>query len=305
MKLGFQHLVCVGLPFLLAACGSDTPSFVEKPEGIVYLSVDGSASDEDSFDMDELMSEDGQSADAVAYSGDFSETGEALDAAETGEAMDAEDTAMKNSKNRGKSKNQAMADNDDDAQSADALPVTSTPDSGTSGSSSSGTTTASNGSTGSTGGTADSGASYDSKAVAKACLPHFRGLSQKIKVIDTSAATNMKVAPGTVIAFKLTGNYSNLNINLPAGNDVPGVCFFVAGNHADVKFTTASQIDGFAYIAAGNQSSGAIEFLGGSPVRSHIELKGNQAGLNVVGLNADLCQGANLNGNAPRFQCNP
>jgi hypothetical protein len=141
--------------------------------------------------------------------------------------------------------------------------------------------------------------------VAKACLPHFRGLSQKIKVIDTSATTNMRVTPGTVLAFKLTGNYSNLNIHLPAGNNVPGVCFFVAGNHADVKFTTASQIDGFAYIAAGNQSSGAIEFLGGSPVRSHIDLKGNQAGLSVVGLDSDLCQGANLNGNAPRFQCNP
>lgn len=308
MKLGFQHLVCVGLPFLLAACGSDTPSFVEKPEGIVYLTVDDSATDEDSFDMDELMGGDAESADAVAYAGDFSETGEALDAAETGEAMDAEDTAMKGNKNRGKTKNPAMASNDDDAQSADAVPVTNTPDSGStssSGSSSSGTTTASNGSTGTTGGTPDSGTTYDSKAIAKACLPHFRGLSQKIKVIDTSAAANMRVAPGTVLAFKLTGNYSNLNIHLPAGNDVPGVCFFVAGNHADVKFTTASQVGGFAYMAAGNQSSGAIEFLGGSPVRSHIDLKGNQAALSVVGLDADLCQGANLNGNAPRFECNP
>jgi hypothetical protein len=287
MKLGFQHLVCLGLPFLLAACGSDTPSFLEKAEGIITLTVDGSASDEDSFDMDELMSDDAMSADAVAYAGDFSETGEAMDAAETGEAMDM--AGAKPNKGRGKSKTPVIASNDGDVQSADAVPVTNTPDSGSD--------------TGSSGGTPDS--SYDSKAVAKACLPHFRGMSQKIRVIDTAAQSSVRVAPGTVLAFKLTGNYSNLNIHLPAGNDVPGVCFFVAGNHADVKFSTASQVGGFAYIAAGNQSSGAIEFLGGSPVRSHIELKGNQAALSVAGMNADLCQGANLKGNAPRFQCNP
>lgn len=304
MKLGFQHLVCLGLPLLLAACGSDTPSFVEKPEGIITLTVDRSAIDDDSFDMDELMGEDELSADAVAYAGDFSETGEAMDAAETGEAMDAtEDDSMKGNKARGqKSKTSAIASNVT-TQSADAVPVTNTPDSGTN-TPDSGTNTPDSGSgTGSNGGTPDAG--FDNKAVAKACLPHFRGLSQRIKVIDTAATANMRVAPGTVLAFKLTGNYSSLNIHLPAGNDVPGVCFFVAGNQADVKFTTTSQIDGFAYIAAGNQSSGAIEFLGGSPVRSHVDLKGNQAALSVVGMNADLCQGANLNGNAPRFQCNP
>jgi hypothetical protein len=299
MKLGFQHLVCLGLPFLLAACGSETPSFVEKPEGIITLTLDKAAADDDSFDMDALMAEDAESADAIAYSGDFSETGEAMDAAETGEAMDAAEVATKGKNGRGKNKNNSVASNDSTASSADAMPVTNTPDSG-----SDSTNTPDSGSgTGSTGGTPDS--SYDSKAVAKACLPHFRGLSQKIKVVDPTASNDLRVAPGTVLAFKLTGNYANMNLYLPAGNDVPGVCFFVAGNKAEVKFTTGSQINGLAYIAAGNQSSGAIEFLGGSPIRSHIELKGNQAALNVVGLDAKLCQGANLKGNDPQFQCNP
>jgi hypothetical protein len=181
------------------------------------------------------------------------------------------------------------------------MPVTNTADSG---SSSTNTPDSGTGSTGgNTGSTPDS--SFDSKAVAKACLPHFRGLSQKIKVVDPTASNDLRVAPGTVLAFKLTGNYASMNLYLPAGNDVPGVCFFVAGNKADVKFTTGSQINGLAYIAAGNQSSGAIEFLGGSPIRSHIELKGNQAALNVVGLDSKLCQGANLKGNDPQFQCNP
>jgi hypothetical protein len=299
MKLGFQHLVCLGLPLLLAACGSETPSFVEKPEGIITLTLDKSASDDDSFDMDELMGEDAESADAVADSGDFSETGEAMDAAETGEAMDAAEGATKGNKGRGKSKNTSVATYDSTASSADAMPVTNTPDSGSGSTNTPGSGT----STGSTGSTPDS--SFDNKAVAKACLPHFRGLSQKIKVVDPSASNDLRVAPGTVLAFKLNGNYSSMNLYLPAGNDVPGVCFFVAGNKAEVKFTTVSQINGLAYIAAGNQSSGAIEFLGGSPIRSHIELKGNQAALNVVGLESKLCQGANLKGNDPQFQCNP
>ncbi|HET9236288.1 MAG TPA: hypothetical protein VFO10_03495 [Oligoflexus sp.] len=307
MKLGFQHLVCLGLPFVLAACGSDTPSFVEKPEGIITLTLDKSATDDDSFDMDELMGEDAESADAIAYSGDFSETGEAMDAAETGEAMDAAEDVTKGKNGRGKNKNSnnvASNDSSDSASSADAMPVTNTPDSASgSNTPDSGTGTGSGSTGGSTGSTPDS--SFDSKAVAKACLPHFRGLSQKIKVVDPSATNDLRVAPGTVLAFKLTGNYSSMNLYLPAGNDVPGVCFFVAGNKAEVKFTTGSQINGLAYIAAGNQSSGAIEFLGGSPIRSHIELKGNQAALNVVGLDSKLCQGANLKGNDPQFQCNP
>jgi hypothetical protein len=301
MKLGFQHLVCLGLPFLLAACGSETPSFVEKPEGIITLTLDKSASDEDSFDMDALMDDDAESADAIAYSGDFSETGEAMDAAETGEAMDAAEDATKGKKANGKNKNTSTATNSSSPSSADAMPVTNTADSGSTNTPDSGSGTGSTG--GSTGNTPDS--SFDSKAVAKACLPHFRGLSQKIKVVDPSASNDLRVAPGTVLAFKLTGNYASMNLYLPAGNDVPGICFFVAGNKADVKFTTGSQINGFAYIAAGNQSSGAIEFLGGSPVRSHIELKGNQAALNVVGLDSKLCQSANLKGNDPQFQCNP
>jgi hypothetical protein len=291
MKLGFQHLVCLGLPFLLAACGSETPSFVEKPEGIITLTLDKSASDDDSFDMDELMGDDAESADTVAYSGDF---------AETGEAMDAADDAMKGKNGRGKIQNTSVASTSGGtSSSADAIPVTNTPDSG----SGSTNTPDSGTSTGSTGSTPDS--SFDNKAVAKACLPHFRGLSQKITVVDPAASIDLRVAPGNVLAFKLTGSYSSMNLYLPAGNDVPGVCFFVAGNKAEVKFTTGSQISGIAYIAAGNQSSGAIEFLGGSPIRSHIELKGNQAALNVTGLDSKLCQGANLKGNDPQFQCNP
>jgi len=307
MKLGFQHLVCLGLPFLLAACGSETPSFVEKPEGIITLTLDKAAADDDSFDMDELMGEGAEMADAQGASRDLSETGQGMDAAETGEAMDAAEDVTKSKNNgRGKNKNNSIASNDSSPPSADAMPVTNTSDSGSGSTNTpdSGTGTGSTGgSTGSTGSTPDS--SFDNKAVAKACLPHFRGLSQKIKVVDPTASNDLRVAPGTVLAFKLTGSYSSMNLYLPAGNDVPGVCFFVAGNKAEVKFTTGSQINGLAYIAAGNQSSGAIEFLGGSPIRSHIELKGNQAALNVTGLDSKLCQGANLKGNDPQFQCNP
>jgi len=300
MKLGFQHLVCLGLPFLLCACGSDTPSFVEKPEAIITLTIDKNAIDEDSFDMDELMADDELSADAsnavVAYAGSYEDED---NVAEDAAMNDGDDDAKGKGRSQ-KAKNTATASTTS-TQSADATAVTNTPDSGST--TATGGSTASTDSTGSSSSTPDSG--YDTKAVAKACLPHFRGLSQKIKVVDASAPARMNVAPGTVIAFKLTGNYSQLNINLPTGNDMPGVCFFVSGNHADVKFSTASQMEGFAYIAAGNQSSGAIEFLGGSPVRSHIALKGNQAALNILGLDANLCQSANLSGNAPRFQCNP
>jgi hypothetical protein len=164
MKPGFHHLVCLGLPFLLAACGSETPSFVEKPEGIITLTLDKSASDDDSFDMDELMGEDAESADAVAYSGDFAETGEAMDAAESGEAMDAADDAMKGKNGRGKNKNTSVASTSSGtSSSADAMPVTNTPDSG----SGSANTPDSGTGTGSTGSTPDS--SFDNKVVAKAC----------------------------------------------------------------------------------------------------------------------------------------
>lgn len=298
MKPGFQQLVCLGLPFLLYACGSDTPSFVERPEAIITLAVDKNAVDEDSFDMDELMAEDLLSADSNSavdiYAGGFGEEGTSDKDAVISDSGEA-------SKGRGRGQNTKNTATVASSRSADATSTTSTADAG-----STMGTVPSNGSTAATGSStlpADSG--YDAKAIAKACLPHFRGLSQKIKVVDASAPAQLNVAPDTVIAFKLTGNYSKLSINLPAGNDLPGVCFFVSGNHSEVKFSTASQMASFAYIAAGNQSSGAIEFLGGSPVSSHIDMKGNEAALNIQGLDAELCQLAKLNGNAPRLQCNP
>lgn len=293
MKLGFQHLVCLGLPFLFYACGSDTPSFMEKPEAIITLAVDKNTVDEDSFDMDELMAEDELSADArsevVTYAGGNEDEG----IADKEAAMD---DSGEDSKGRGRGQNAKNTATITSSRSADATPTGSGSTTGT------GASKGSTVSTGSSTSTPDS--DYDAKAIAKACLPHFHGLSQKIKVVDASAPAHLNVAPGTVIAFKLSGNYSQLNINLPAGNNLPGVCFFVSGNHSEVKFSTASQMASFAYIAAGNQSSGVIEFLGGSPVRSHIDMKGNQAALTIQGLDAELCQIANLSGNAPRLQCN-
>ncbi|WP_141736312.1 hypothetical protein [Oligoflexus tunisiensis] len=286
MKLGFQHLVCLGLPILLYACGSDTPSFVEKPESIITLTVDDAAVDDDTFDMDELLSDEDESLpvdDAVAVT--------AAESTEAGDESAADDGRSHGNGNGNgqKSKDTRIASNENDSQSADATPVSNTPDSGND--------------TGSSDSTPDT--AYDAKAVAKACQPYFRGLSQKFKVVDSMALSSLSVAPGTVIAFKVTSNHSSLTVHLPAGNDLPGVCFFVSGNQATVRFSTASTVEGLAYIAAGNQSSGAIEFLGGSPARSHIELKGHEASLDVLGLDTDLCQGAVLKGTAPRFQCNP
>jgi hypothetical protein len=279
MKLGFQNLVCLGLPVLLYACGSDTPSFVEKPEALITLTVSNAAVDDDAFDMDELLSDENEGLPA-------DESAAVIDVDEMDDASPAKDKGKGQGKGNKKSKDKAIASNDGDLQSADATPVSNTPDYGDD-----------------TGSTPD--IAYDAKAVAKACQPYFRGLAQKIKVVDSLSLSNLNVAPGTLIAFKVTSNHTKLSIHLPAGNDLPGVCFFVSGNQATVQFSTASKVDGFAYIAAGNQSNGVMEFLGGSPVRSHIELKGHEASLDVLGLDHSLCQAAVLKGSAPRFQCNP
>lgn len=263
MRFAFQSQVCISLTALLTACGSDTPSFIEKPEGVISVKVDSSAPehDESSFDIDELTShEDESGTPSMAYPGLETEAG----AGRNEQALKKPSTSSSNSS----------------SANVTAKPAES-----------------SGGTNGDPGNSA--------KAVAKACLPHFQGVSQKIRVIDAERASDLSITPGTIIAFKLSGNNSKLSITLPAGNDLPGVCFFVSGHEAKVEFSTASLIQGFAYIARGDQSSGSIEFLAGSPTLSHISLKGNQPSLNVVGLDSALCGQATLQGNAPQLMCNP
>lgn len=314
MKTWLSQSICLGLlPLAISACGNDPPAFTEKQQGIITLFVEdtpsaSTASPQDQFTMDELTDETASSSSADATSESDPSTSDSVStAANTTDTRDtSSSTAAPASKAAGKStanaqgksqgKSTAARSSSDELSATDSVEAPGAPHTLPTSSSGSApvTTTAS----------APAAAVSEAKAVAKACAPHFANLSQKIRVIDSATAqSNLTISADTVIAFKVTGNQSKLLVNLPAGSTLPGVCFFVSGHEAEVQFNTASAVQGFAYIAAGDQSSGKASFQAASPDVSHIELKGNQASLTTQGLSDGLCQEAKTQGHAAGLQC--
>lgn len=263
------------LPLQLAACGSDTPSFQERPQALIKVAVnkadDPSQMSGESFDIESLDTDDassGSSADATADDGSgtsptensFAKPGTSRDSS----ALPGRPTES----NRG--------------------PIPG-PDSA--------------------GGTIDDGQSLpipDTKTVAKACAPAMKNLGKAMTVVtvqDTNSA--ITISPNSVIALKIVGDRTKVVLDLDGATPLLGLCFFLAGHETELQFTTASTVKSLALIETGDQAKAQLTLTGGSSESLAVDLRGHSPSLTIQGVNADLCAAAEPRKANVTFQCQP
>ncbi len=264
----------VVLPLQLAACGSDTPSFQEKPQSIIKVSVntaeDPSTASGESFDIDTLVngaaSDDFGSADATA--------GGINSAANPGHTPDSGTRENFPGTGRTGSPGRSSADQTVPAplEPVDAQPRP-TP---------------------------------DAKAVAKACAPAMRNLGKPLTVVNVDDRnSNIVISPNSVIALKLTGDRVKVVLDLDSATPLTGVCFFLAGHEPELQFSTAAAVQAVAVIETGDQAKAQITLTGGSSESLSVDLRGHNPSLDISGVSSSLCEAALQKNPGSDLTCRP
>jgi hypothetical protein len=263
------------LPLHLAACGSDTPSFQERPQALIKVAVnkaeDPNQMSGESFDIDSLDSDDdtiGSSADATADDGSGANPNENSFAKP---ATSRDSTALPGrpaESNRGPIQGpDSTADSSDDFRS---MPIP------------------------------------DTRTVAKACAPAMKNLGKAMTVVTVQESNSaITISPNSVIALKIVGNRTKVVLDLDATTPLLGLCFFLAGHETELQFTTASAVKSLALIETGDQAKAQVTLTGGSSESLSVDLRGNNPFLAIQGVSADLCAAAEPRKANATFQCQP
>lgn len=147
--------------------------------------------------------------------------------------------------------------------------------------------------------------SDDSKAIAKACSKHFKGIGSKIVVLSAGdSVQSLSLSSQTVLAVRLTGNQPSLNLALAAGQPLAGLCIVMRGHESTLQLNNGATVKKMVYMAAGDQSKGDIQFSNGLEA-SYIELTGHDAQLNLRGVDASVCDSARLRNHSAKIYCTP
>jgi hypothetical protein len=147
--------------------------------------------------------------------------------------------------------------------------------------------------------------SDDSKAIAKACSKHFKGMGAKIVVLSAGdSVQSLSLSSQTVLALRLTGHQPSLKLALAAGQALAGLCIVMRGHEPTLQLNNGATVKKMVYLAAGDQSMGDIQFSNGLE-ESYIELAGHQAELSLRGVDASVCDSARLRNHSNRIHCIP
>ncbi len=145
-----------------------------------------------------------------------------------------------------------------------------------------------------------------SRSEAKACADILGVPLSRVHLV--SREQDVSVQQGGVIAVKLTGNKSRLNLKLEGNGDgakVKGVCLFLAGNQSTANVKIGGlEVESLVYVGRGNQSQGTVQVNdSGSIGKIAGDLAGNQAKLTVSGEGQHPCDGVRTRGNGTAFVC--
>ncbi len=274
MRKYFGHALKVIVPLHLVACGSDTPSFQEKPQALIKVAVnkveDPNQISGESFDIDTLGADDGNdstsSADATVAGSESSTDSNSV--ARPGSTREGSIAPGRSSSGR--------------SSTDESIPVP--------------------------GGTADAQPipNPDAKTVAKACAPALRNLGKALTVVSVQESNStITIVPNSVIALKITGDRTKVILDLDSETALLGVCFFLAGHETELQFSTASSVKALAIVEAGDEAKAQITLGAGSSETLSVDLRGHNPSLSIQGVNAELCEQARPRSASVSYSCQP
>lgn len=144
-----------------------------------------------------------------------------------------------------------------------------------------------------------------SKSEAKACAEILGVPVTQVHLV--SQESDITVQQNGVIAVKLTGNKSRLNLNLAGtaeGAKVKGVCLFLAGNQSTADVKVGLEVGTLVYVGRGNQSQGTVTVAEAGVIQKLAgDLSGNQSRLSITGAGDHPCEKVRTRGNDSSFVC--
>ncbi len=274
MRKFFCHALKVILSLQLVACGSDTPSFQERPQALIKVAVnkteDPNQISGESFDIDILSADEGSdsasSADATV-AGSESST-DANSVARPGSTREGSVTPGRSTSGRSSTDENVPVP----GNTSDALTMPSP----------------------------------DAKTVAKACAPALRNLGKALTVVSVHESNStITIVPNGVIALKITGDRTKVVLDLDSETALLGVCFFLAGHETELQFSTASSLKALAVVEAGDEAKAQITLSAGSSETLSVDLRGHNPSLSIQGVSAELCAEARPRSAAANYSCQP
>lgn len=118
--------------------------------------------------------------------------------------------------------------------------------------------------------------------------------------------TSKSITANSVIAARVTGNRSNLNLNLQGGEEtyVRGLCLFVAGNQGSAKVNVGLHLGQLLYVGRGNRSRGEVYVAANGKIDQVVaNLSGNATTLQVAGPGNYYCAASRVSGNSGGVSC--
>ncbi len=120
----------------------------------------------------------------------------------------------------------------------------------------------------------------------------------------TGKNTARKITSSDVLAIKLAGSRSDLDLSLAGASSIRGLCLFLAGNESRATVNVGVHLGSLVYIGRGNRSSANIVIeQGGSLGALAGDLNGNSANLSIFGGEDFPCETVLQRNSKSNFQC--
>ena len=273
--------------FTLAACQEPTPAYEDKPAYSFTLTMD----DDDTVEDDDLAPSSGDGVgDADANPDNIGDDTDATGGQEGG------------------SEDQTTGDDFDPTDvGGDDLVLDPTEDDGADSGGDSGDPNQDGGNGDDTPPSeSDNEASIPSESDIDLCSRHFRVNSTKVKGVNFQNGSSLGVGDGEIMAIKLTGNQTRLDLNLVGNEDqiIRGICVFMAGNRSQLNLNAQIDLGGLVYYGRGNRSTGAINIAEGHRLtKLYVDLAGANPQLTLSGAGEYPCDPVRLRNKKAEFHC--
>ncbi|RYZ54734.1 MAG: hypothetical protein EOP07_15480 [Proteobacteria bacterium] len=148
------------------------------------------------------------------------------------------------------------------------------------------------------------GADVSDQQTLDLCSKLFRGKAKNIRLVRASdASSSLRTGANTVLAVRLSGNQSQLKLNIGGTEKLAGLCIVATGNQPQSDISSSADIGQIVYVARGNKSQAHFAFTSARLDSAFVDLRGHAHRVSFKGIGPETCDTIDPDQSQTSIQC--